>query len=131
VSGEQFKFRHYNPLILHRTATHMYALGTLTTQWDPSNTDTLGPLKCVLIRGVSSFQGANNTYLCEVGAWSIVLIREVSSFLQEGFHCCHMPIRKIIFILRSTSHICGHTVLNHFQRSTWLPYMVRIKLWSV
>ena len=30
-------------------------------QWNPSNTDTLGPLKCVLIRGVSSFQGANNT----------------------------------------------------------------------
>ena len=49
-------------------------------QWDPSNTDTLGPLKCVLIRGVSSFQGANNTYLYEVGTWSSVLIREVSSF---------------------------------------------------
>ena len=30
-------------------------------QWDPSNTDTLGPLKCVLIRGVSSFQGANKS----------------------------------------------------------------------
>jgi len=49
-------------------------------QWDPSNTDTLGPLKCVLIRGVSSFQGANNTYLYEVGTWSSVLIRKVSSF---------------------------------------------------
>ena len=44
----------------------------------PFNTDTLGPLVCVLIRGVSSFQGANNTYLCEVGTWSSVLIREVS-----------------------------------------------------
>jgi len=42
--------------------------------------DTLGPLKCVLIRGVSSFQGANNTYLYEVGTWSSVLIGEVSSF---------------------------------------------------
>ena len=40
----------------------------------------IGPLKCVLIRGVSSFQGANNTYLYEVGTWSSVLIREVSSF---------------------------------------------------
>ncbi len=35
-------------------------------------------MKCVLIREVSSFQGANNTYLCEVGTWSSVLIREVS-----------------------------------------------------
>jgi len=52
----------------------------MALQWDPSNTDTLGPLKCVLIRGVSSFQGANNTYLYEVGTWSSVLIREVSSF---------------------------------------------------
>ena len=49
-------------------------------QLDPSNTDTLGPLKCVLSRGVSSFQGASNTYLYEVGTWSSVLIREVSSF---------------------------------------------------
>ena len=49
-------------------------------KWDPSNADTLGPLKCVLIRGVSSFHGANNTYLYEVGTWSSVLIREVSSF---------------------------------------------------
>ena len=40
-------------------------------QWDPSNTDTLGPLQCVLIGGVSSFQGANNTYLHEVGTWSV------------------------------------------------------------
>ena len=42
-----------------------------------SNTDTLEPLKCVLIRGVSSFQGANDTFLYEVGTWSGVLIREV------------------------------------------------------
>jgi len=53
---------------------------TQDIHWDPSNTDTLGPLKCVLIRGVSSFQGENNTYLYKVGIWSSVLIREVSSF---------------------------------------------------
>ena len=34
----------------------------------------------VLIREVSSFQGANNTYLYGVGTWSSVLIKEVSSF---------------------------------------------------
>ncbi len=34
----------------------------------------LGPMKCVLITEVSSFQGAFN----EVGTWSSVLIREVS-----------------------------------------------------
>ncbi len=34
-------------------------------QWNLSNTDPLGPIKCVLIREVSSFQGANNLY--EVG----------------------------------------------------------------
>ncbi len=33
-----------------------------------STTDTLGPIQCVLIWEVSSFQGANNTYLYEVGA---------------------------------------------------------------
>ncbi len=50
-------------------------------QWNLSNTDTSGPIKCVLSREVSSFQGANNTYLQhEVGTWSSVLIREVSSF---------------------------------------------------
>ncbi len=46
-------------------------------QWN-SNTDTPGPLKCVLIREVSSFQGVNNTYLYDVGTWSSVLNREVS-----------------------------------------------------
>jgi len=49
-------------------------------QWDPSNTYTLGPLKCVPMREVSSFQAVNNTYFCEVGTWSGVLIRGVSSF---------------------------------------------------
>ncbi len=32
-------------------------------QWNLSDTDALGPVNCVLIREVSSFQGANNTYL--------------------------------------------------------------------
>ncbi len=35
-----------------------------------SNTDTLGPLNCILIKEVSSFQGANSTYLYKVGTWS-------------------------------------------------------------
>ena len=39
-------------------------------QWNPSDTYTIGPLKCVQIRGLSSFQGVNNTYLYEVGTWS-------------------------------------------------------------
>ena len=56
---------------------HMYQLHL---QWNPLNTDTLGPLKCVLVREVSSFQGANITYLYRVGTWSSVLIREVSAF---------------------------------------------------
>ncbi len=32
----------------------------LDIQWNLSNTDTLGPIKCGLIREVSSFQGANS-----------------------------------------------------------------------
>ncbi len=32
----------------------------LALQWNLSNRDILGPIKCVLIREVSSFQGANN-----------------------------------------------------------------------
>ncbi len=39
-----------------------------------STTDTLGPIKCVLIREVSSLPGANNTYLVKLAS---VLIREV------------------------------------------------------
>ncbi len=59
-------------------------------QWNLSNTDTLGSMKCVLIRKVSSFQGANNTYLHvhEAGTWSSVLIREVS--LVQG---CPLTLR--------------------------------------
>ncbi len=61
-------------------------------QWNLSNTDTLGPMKCVLIREVSSFQGVNTTYLYEVGTWSSVLIREVSlinSFQSNETIWCH------------------------------------------
>ncbi len=57
--------------------------------------ETLGPMKCVLIREVSSFQGANNTYpgiymklgLGQVSCMirKMSLIREVS--FKEGFHC--------------------------------------------
>ncbi len=54
-------------------------------QWDLSSTDTLGLIKCVLTREVSSFQGANNTYLYEVGTWSSVLIGEVSFNTEESF----------------------------------------------
>ncbi len=62
---------------------------TLVVQWDHcvtinnsnlSNTDTFGKINRVLIREVSSFQGANNTYFYKVGTWSSVLIREASSF---------------------------------------------------
>jgi len=67
-------------------------------QWDPSNTDTFEPLKCVLIRRVSSFQGANNTYLYEVGTWSSVLIREVSSF--QG-----CPLRGVPLYYRPCSRL--------------------------
>ncbi len=42
-------------------------------QWNLSNTDTLGPIKYVLIRKVSSFQGTNNIHSYEVGTWSSVL----------------------------------------------------------
>jgi len=41
--------------------------GDRVIQWNPSNTDTLGTLRCVLNREVSSFQGVNNTYLYGVG----------------------------------------------------------------
>ncbi len=64
--------------VLHENTCHwklIAAAGEMTVQWNPSNTDTLRPPKC---REVSSFQGANNTYLYEVGTWSSVLIRETS-----------------------------------------------------
>ncbi len=54
--------------------------------------DSLGPIKCVLIREVSSFQGANKSYCYEVGTQSSVLIR-------EQFHCMHVQVQaSIIYI---------------------------------
>ncbi len=44
-------------------------------QWNLSNSDTLGQIKCVLIRGVSSFQGRTIHIYMKLG---LVLIREVS-----------------------------------------------------
>jgi len=52
-------------------------------QWNPSDTYTLGSLKCVLIRGLSSFQAVNNTYLYEVGTWSD------GCPLREEVHCVY------------------------------------------
>jgi len=48
----------------HRKETWQYKV----LQWKSSNMDTLGPLICVLIRGVSPFQGANNT----IWSWELV-----------------------------------------------------------
>ncbi len=62
-------------------------------QWNLSNTDTLGPIKCVLIREVSSFQGANNTYLHKVGTWSSVLIREVSTVHSQSSKLEYYSVR--------------------------------------
>ncbi len=64
-----------------------------------SNTDTLGLIKCVLIREVSSFQGANNTYLYEFGTWLSVLIREVSlnqGCPLRGVHCIGYGWRALL-----------------------------------
>ena len=74
----------FNAISMHNLATwtpQQYAsinIPAYELQWNPSNRDTIGPLKCVLIREVSSFQGKNNTYLYIVGTWSSVLIKEVS-----------------------------------------------------
>ncbi len=48
-------------------------------RWNLSNTDNLGPIKCVLIRELSS----QYIYIYEVGSWSSVLIREMS--LIQGY----------------------------------------------
>ncbi len=68
----------------HSLARNLYV------QWNLSNTDTLGPIICVLFREVSSFQGANNTYVYVVGTWSSVLIREVS--LIQGCPLRGLPL---------------------------------------
>jgi len=88
-------------------------------QWDPSNTYTLGPLKRVLIRGVSSFQGANNTYVYEVGTRSSVLIREMSSF--QGCPLRGVPLYFWLLLLAKSRLSCllvFHSVcLLRFQQS--------------
>jgi len=53
--------------------------------------------KMVLIREVSSFQGANNAYLYGVGTWSSVLIREVFSF--PGFPLRGVPLYEILLTI--------------------------------
>ncbi len=68
-------------------------------QWNLSNTDTVGPIKC---REVSSFQGANNTYLYEVGIWSSVLIREVSFKKGSTVFPLH---ESIMFLMWATFRI--------------------------
>ncbi len=65
-------------------------------QWNLSNTYTLGPMKCVLIREVSSFQGSNNTCVYEVGTWTSVPIREAS--LIQGSTLTLLPL-KAYYIL--------------------------------
>ncbi len=49
----------------------------------------LGPIKCVLIREVSSFQGANNAQYKKLG--SSVLIREVSFKRGSTVFLCFVP----------------------------------------
>ncbi len=59
------------------------ATSKVALQWNLSDTDTLG------IGEVSSFQGENITYLYEVGTWSSVLIRDVSSCISGGKYLIH------------------------------------------
>ncbi len=86
-------------------------------QWNLSNTDTLGPIKCVLIREMSSFQGVNNTHLYEFGTWSSILIREVS--LIQGCPLREVPLymyeckysghnEMLPCMISSTSYKCNH-----------------------
>ncbi len=66
-------------------------------QWNLCNTDTLGPINCVLIREVSSLQGTNNACFHEVWTWSIsVLIREVS--IIQGSSLRVVPLYYVIGI---------------------------------
>jgi len=117
------------------THTHTHTYTHTHTQWNPSNANTLGPLKCVLVREMSSFQGVNNTYLYKVGTWSSVLMREVSSF--QG---CSLRgiIISIIYVCVSILYIWLSAVMQHritpfFDASDftlrvhsmfdWVPYM--------
>ena len=90
-------------LYLHESTRLCLSAGTnlsLCLQWNLSNVDTIEPLKCVLIREVSSFQGANNTHLY-VGIWSSVLIREVSPF--QGSPLGGVPLYRRVPVLLMTS----------------------------
>ena len=89
---------------------HQHCAARTGLQWDPSNMDTLGPLKCVLIRGVSSFQGANNAYLYEVRTGSSVLIREVSSF--QGCPLRGVPLySQLVVCISSKQNILYETLM--------------------
>ncbi len=72
-----------------------------------------GPIQCVLIREVSSFQGENNTciYLYEVRTWSSVLSREVS-LINSGvpLYTAHKhPIHTCIHATAYASCTLSHT----------------------
>ncbi len=54
------------------------------------------PTKCVPIREGSSFQGANTTYLLEVGTSSSILIREVS--LIQGCPLRGVPLYMQVYV---------------------------------
>ncbi len=83
-----------------------------------STTDTLGPIKCVLISEMSSFQGANSTYKYEVGTWSSVLIREVS-LIQR------CPLRGVPLYTQtigSSTMGCGRLLRTLQYMHSTLPY---------
>ncbi len=44
-------------VMIHVASYLIFAMESLGVQWNLSNTDTLGAIKCVLIREVSSLQG--------------------------------------------------------------------------
>ncbi len=73
--------------------------------------DTLGPMKCVLIREVSSFQGAKKTCSYEVGTWLSVLIREVS--LIQGCPLRGVPLYIRIFFF--TKQFCNEAGTGHVK----------------
>ena len=73
-------------------------------QGNLSNTDPLEPLKCVLIRKTSSFQGVKNTYLCDVWTWSSVLRTELKCKLKgKHFDQSTTIFIRLITLLSSSS----------------------------
>jgi len=70
---------------------------------------------------VSSFQGANNTYLYGVGSWSCVLIREVSSIQGcplRGVPLIHCSMNFELFMLLLQTQLPSYT---------WYPHWCRFK----